>query len=614
MDNGLSWGIVAQPVDASIGEYSWITADAKTPYVLIRISDVYNPFVYDVSDKSFALDFNERSNLNKSAQVSSTTIKIMPLGDSITWGTNPDDANSPGYRRSLYSQLTNAGYIVDFVGSLSGGLPNDFDRDNEGHPGWVAGDPAFDQNGRLDTKLKGFLTSNPPDIVLLLIGTNDITEQGNQWEKTAAEVTVAIRKLIDTIYVFNPNIKIFVGKIIDRVDNQYRHDKTVAVNSLLQTTIDSLSVAEKSKITIIDMYTPLGDYYSNHSNPNFTYGTDNLHALHPNNAGYQTMENTWFTAFQNFYQPVLSSPTNNATNQVVNLSLTWNAPPAASIMSVVYDLQVAVDTNFINVIFEDMIVPGTSKQPTGLIYGTKYYWRVKIPGYGWSAVSNFTTVPMLVSAKVFLEGPYSSGTMSTALNIGGYLPNSQPFFGGPWYYGGGESVSAGFFASNTSIVDWVLVQLRSSTTTVTTTKAAFLKNDGSIVDLDGISLLKFSGISGGDYYIVVKHRNHLSVMSAVKVTLPNAIIYDFTSGSGSQLYGGTAGGKLLGTSPNVWGLISGDGNSNGQVQNNDSESIWKLDNGTSGYKDADFNMNSQVQNNDNENYWKPNNGRASQVP
>ena len=30
LDNGLSWGIIVLSVDASLGEYSWVTADAKT--------------------------------------------------------------------------------------------------------------------------------------------------------------------------------------------------------------------------------------------------------------------------------------------------------------------------------------------------------------------------------------------------------------------------------------------------------------------------------------------------------------------------------------------------------------------------------------------------------
>ena len=98
---------------------------------------------------------------------------------------------------------------------------------------------------------------------------------------------------------------------------------------------------------------------------------------------------------------------------------------------------------------------------------------------------------------------------------------------------------------------------------------------------------------------------------ADKVSLPNNTTYDFTTSS-DQFYGGSAGAKDLGSG--VWGMIAGDGNGNGQVQNDDSENIWKNDNGTSGYKNSDFNMNGQIQNDDNENYWKPSNGKGSQVP
>ena len=61
-------------------------------------------------------------------------------------------------------------------------------------------------------------------------------------------------------------------------------------------------------------------------------------------------------------------------------------------------------------------------------------------------------------------------------------------------------------------------------------------------------------------------------------------------------------------------MVAGDGNGNGQVQNDDNESVWKPDNGLSGYKNSDFNLNGQVQNDDNEEHWKPNNGKGTQVP
>ena len=213
---------------------------------------------------------------------------------------------------------------------------------------------------------------------------------------------------------------------------------------------------------------------------------------------------------------------------------------------------------------------------------------------------------LCVNAKVFLQGPYAGGdTMQTTLWQNNLIPKSQPYNTLTWNYSGTESVST----IPPGAVDWVLVELRTGTTSFT--RAAFIKSDGTLVDLDGKCPVRFSGISAGAYYIVIKHRNHLAAMSASPVSLPNSLAYDFTTGS-DKYYGSTLGTVELET--NAWGMIAGDGNGNGQVQNNDSEEIWKPDNGISGYKNADYNMNGEVQNNDNENYWKVNNGRGTQVP
>ena len=72
-------------------------------------------------------------------------IKVMPLGDSITSGTNA----WASYRCALYQNLTSAGYSVDFVGSVHGQWGNSkanltppntcsmLDWDQEGHSGWA---------------------------------------------------------------------------------------------------------------------------------------------------------------------------------------------------------------------------------------------------------------------------------------------------------------------------------------------------------------------------------------------------------------------------------------------------------------------------------------------
>jgi hypothetical protein len=73
------------------------------------------------------------------------TIDILPIGDSITQGGRSDRAEYT-YRYPLFYKLKDAGYDVNFIGSLNSGLNPDakwpdkngvaFDLDHEGHYGW----------------------------------------------------------------------------------------------------------------------------------------------------------------------------------------------------------------------------------------------------------------------------------------------------------------------------------------------------------------------------------------------------------------------------------------------------------------------------------------------
>ncbi|MEE9431700.1 MAG: FISUMP domain-containing protein [Melioribacteraceae bacterium] len=121
------------------------------------------------------------------------------------------------------------------------------------------------------------------------------------------------------------------------------------------------------------------------------------------------------------------------------------------------------------------------------------------------------------STKIFLEGKYSNGSMSTTLNTQVVIPLIQPFNQSPWNYGGAESVTS----IPANVVDWILVELRTDTDASSTVakRAGFLKSDGMIVELDGTSSLSFKGLSTSEHYVVVRHRNHLSIMSSELVSL-----------------------------------------------------------------------------------------------
>ena len=102
------------------------------------------------------------------------------------------------------------------------------------------------------------------------------------------------------------------------------------------------------------------------------------------------------------------------------------------------------------------------------------------------------------------------------------IPLTQPYSVGPWNYSGGETTDLTFITTN-NIVDWVYIELRQGSsalnaTNVVSKRAALLRNDGVLLDLDGSVDIDFSGVSPGDYYIVVFHRNHLQIISSLPVT------------------------------------------------------------------------------------------------
>ncbi len=158
-----------------------------------------------------------------------------------------------------------------------------------------------------------------------------------------------------------------------------------------------------------------------------------------------------------------------------------------------------------------------------------------------------------VFPKVFLEGPYvTGGSMTTALSTGGascILATdgglTQPYSLAPWSYTGTETVTPSFFATHTDIVDWVLIELRdkSNSATIVFRRAAFVKAEGTVVDLDGTPGILCEGLSADNYYISIRHRNHLGAMGNATVYLdadPAGNNIDFTTTT-TVLYGdGTA--------------------------------------------------------------------------
>ena len=217
-----------------------------------------------------------------------------------------------------------------------------------------------------------------------------------------------------------------------------------------------------------------------------------------------------------------------------------------------------------------------------------------------------------LNIRIYLEGPFFSNQMNTALNTGGNVPLNQPYNIAPWNYPGTESVSA----MPSSSVDWVLIELLRDANDTTIQpfevigrKAALLKYNGKITDLNGYSPVSISAGGNSTFYVKVSHRNHLPVISAYPLTESNGLYsYNFTT-SYTQAYGGIATLKQL--TGGKWGMYAADGDANFQIDNQDKNGVWLPEYNSTGYLSGDYDMDGHVDMDDLNGKWAINAGQGS---
>jgi len=190
-----------------------------------------------------------------------------------------------------------------------------------------------------------------------------------------------------------------------------------------------------------------------------------------------------------------------------------------------------------------------------------------------------------VAARLMLESFYQTSTnsMHTTLADNNALPSTHPYGFLPWIYTGNENTNN--FPNNT--VDWVLVELYAANnpTNLVAQKAAILLSNGAISDLDGSGLVHFSGLPADNYYLLIRHRNHLDVMSNNAISIPNDLSpYDFTTSTGQAL---DAAQQQMGNGTAV--LHMGDLDGNGCITRNDFNRLVSDKSSTANYIASDLN-------------------------
>ncbi len=185
-----------------------------------------------------------------------------------------------------------------------------------------------------------------------------------------------------------------------------------------------------------------------------------------------------------------------------------------------------------------------------------------------------TCVGVAIQVRAKLQGPTvgagNTDLMKDGLRAKGVIPTNEPYKSINLFHlandGGSEACDPALLAVTgpNAVVDWVLIELRhgSKPDSIVATRSALLQRDGDVIMPNGDSIIVYPLVRTGEYYVALRHRNHLGVITEQKFELSRTpTMFDFTDptlltkGSGSRVDLG-AGDMAL------WG---GDFNNNRQT-------------------------------------------------
>ena len=236
-------------------------------------------------------------------------LQILPLGDSITQGAGA----AGGYRDPLRTLLAGAGMQIQFIGSrtdnATAALTSASQTHHEGHGSYssdlllgnldaVLAPYAAPYGTPPDTNGGGFWLTGTgtraalfPDVILLMIGTNDL----GMFRHTPAQTRDFYDALLTKLASLRPTAHIVCSTLIPYngdpfppgKDYSHRESDGVAFNALL----GNLVVAHQSaghRVWLCDMRGKIST-----ANASSLIGAD---GVHPNSAGYAAIAAGWFDA------------------------------------------------------------------------------------------------------------------------------------------------------------------------------------------------------------------------------------------------------------------------------------------------------------------------------
>jgi len=240
---------------------------------------------------SLTLTQNAKSAIKKT---NSDTLRIHPIGDSITRGKSGDD-----YRHYLKKRMRNEMQVeVDFVGSCphapdsgadwasypaaADSLENDLEHDGWG--GFKIHEIISNTKATPPFNIQGLLTKYPSDIILLMIGTNDVYSY-YKIETAPARLDTLIKKIVN-----NTTAHLIVSTI-PPVFSKLTNARIETFNATMEGMVERYK-AQGSKISFIDIYSTMD---SSDVSSDF---------VHPNSSGFKKIAEGFFQAINTYITDV----------------------------------------------------------------------------------------------------------------------------------------------------------------------------------------------------------------------------------------------------------------------------------------------------------------------
>lgn len=244
---------------------------------------------------------------------------VMPLGDSITEGAG----GIGGYRSPLHLSLANAGMAIDYVGSRSNGtsptLVASGEIHHEGHGSYATtlltgnldgllapvalpyGTPPNTNEGGYWLTGTGSRPAVFPDLILLMIGTNDL----GMFQRTPAQVRAYYDLLLAKLVTLRPGALIVCSSVPPYTGDDFvgtnpvkdysqREANNQAFNRMLPDLVASYQ-SRGHRVRFSDM--------RRHITPDNQATLIGGDGVHPTGPGYNAIAAAWFDAIQRLPLP-----------------------------------------------------------------------------------------------------------------------------------------------------------------------------------------------------------------------------------------------------------------------------------------------------------------------